>query len=322
MQEYTAATKPPRDWYIEEDIDWEALRSVYTLVCRFAAEAKLNPRPAMPAGIIGRDADNIRGMLALADACGSEISRRAREAFATLLEQQKAEAPEIVILRHAIEICDMLELERIKGTELDKELRRLDSPGANWSRYRGPGGDENEHPITAPERAELLRQSGIESKPMRPVGGGNLFRGYERSWFVEALREHEPVAPDDDAGPGRGRLRLITPALGFGLATSPILVTAFGQVPNSVVGAGLPGLVLACTALLALARRRRQQASCSPSPQPGWGVRAVTPSPCPDPPAWNAQRRPSGGRLCAECARACPAYPQALPALLSPLKAP
>jgi uncharacterized protein DUF3631 len=204
MQEYTAATKPPRDWYIEEDIDWEALRSVYTLVCRFAAEAKLNPRPAMPAGIIGRDADNIRGMLALADACGSEISRRAHEAFAILFEQQKAEAPEIVILRHAIEICDMLELERIKGTELDKELRKLDSPGANWSRYRGPGGDENEHPITAPERAELLRESGIESKPMRPVGGGKTFRGYERGWIVEALRKYEPAA----AAP---RLRLITP---------------------------------------------------------------------------------------------------------------
>jgi hypothetical protein len=43
-----------------------------------------------------------------------------------------------------------------------------------------------------------------------------------------------------------------------GFATSSILVNAFSQVPGSIVGAGLPGLILACGALLALARRRHQ----------------------------------------------------------------
>jgi hypothetical protein len=33
---------------------------------------------------------------------------------------------------------------------------------------------------------------------------------------------------------------------------------AFSQVPGPVVGAGLPGLIAACGALLALARRRRR----------------------------------------------------------------
>jgi Protein of unknown function (DUF3631) len=204
MQEYTAATKPPRDWYIEEDIDWEALRAGYTLVCRWVAKVKLNPRPVIPAGIIGRDADNIRGMLAVADDCGGEWPWRAREAFMILLEQQRAEDPVVVILRHGLAIFDMLEIERIKTTEFDKELRRLDEPGMDWSRYRGMGGDENEHPIRPPERAELLRESGIKTKVMKPLGGGKSFRGLERSWFVEALREYEPAA----AAP---RLRLIAP---------------------------------------------------------------------------------------------------------------
>ena len=122
-----------------------------------------------------------------------------------LLEQQKAESPEVVILRHGLVIFDTIELERIKSTEFNKELRRLDLPDANWNRYRGPGGDETAHPITIGEQAELLKEpGGIVSKPMRPVGGGKLFRGYERSWFVEALREHEPA-------PAEPRLRLITP---------------------------------------------------------------------------------------------------------------
>jgi hypothetical protein len=204
MQKYTKETRPPRNFHIEEEIDVEAFNSVYRLLCAWAAKAKLNPKPPMPLGVIARDEDNIRGLLAIADDCGGEWPGRAREALMVVLEQQKTESPEVAILRHGLVIFETLELERVKTTEFDKELRRLDLPGVNWSRYRGPGGDENEHPITASERADLLRESGIETKPMRPVGGGKLFRGLDRSWFEAALREHEPT-------PAAPRLRLITP---------------------------------------------------------------------------------------------------------------
>jgi hypothetical protein len=174
-----------------------------------------------------------------------------------MFEQQRAEDPVRVILRHALVIADeVLGQERFKGTDLDRELRRLDKPEMDWSRYRGLGGDEPEHPITARERAELLRESDVETKVMKPIGGGKPFRGLDRSWIVEALRKYDPPTPDDT---GRGRLRLITPVLGFGLAASPILVAAFSQVPGLVVGAGLPGLMMLGGALLALARRRRHQ---------------------------------------------------------------
>jgi hypothetical protein len=205
MRRYTKETMPPRNYRIKEEVDVEAFNAVYSLLCGWAPKAKLNPKPPMPPEIIARDADNFRGLLAVADDCGGEWPRRAREALMVLFEQQQAEDPAIVILRHGLAIFNLLEAERVKTTEFDKGLHRLDFPEMDWKRYRGPGGDAFEHPITAHERAELLRESGIETKVMKPLGGGKAFHGLDRSWFAEALRKHEPAAA---ATP---HLRLITP---------------------------------------------------------------------------------------------------------------
>jgi Protein of unknown function (DUF3631) len=208
MVKYTAATKPPLDYYIPEEVDVEAFDAVYRFMRAWAAKVKLDSKPAMPPGVMARDADNIRGLLAVADACGGEWPRRAREALMVLLEQQKAESPEVVIRRYGLVIFEMIELERIGSIHFNKELRKLDLD-FNFNRYCGPGGDEIAHPITISEQAELLREvpegwsSSIVSKLMRPAGGGKAFRGYERSWFVEDLREDEPT-------PAAPRLRLIT----------------------------------------------------------------------------------------------------------------
>jgi hypothetical protein len=204
MATYTEETKPGRNFYVEGELDIEAFNSIYSLIRRWAAEAELNPNPAMPAGVVTRYADNMRGLLSIADNCGPEWGKRAREAMTFLLTKERAEHPKVVILRHAIVICETLELERIPSLRMNKELRRLDLADANWNRYRGPSGGEYVHALTMSEQTALLKESGIEPKPMRPLGGGRLFRGYERSWFVEALRKYEPAA----ATP---HLRLITP---------------------------------------------------------------------------------------------------------------
>jgi Protein of unknown function (DUF3631) len=168
MEPYDEATKPECDY--NTDLDAEDLDAVYSFLRNYAQKVKLSPKPSMPAGMIRRFADNARGLLSIADSCGPEWGRRAREAVMFWFEQEKAERPEVLILHHTLAIMDTLEVDAIKSTVLDTELRRLDLPNAQWNRYRGPGGGEYAHPITAQERAGLLRKppSNIEPKGIRP----------------------------------------------------------------------------------------------------------------------------------------------------------
>jgi len=201
MQPYTAETKPEREY---DDSDLSDLNVVYSYLRKRFAELKLSLKPAMPPGVMRRFADNVCGILSIADSCGLECGRRAREAVAFLLEKEKAERPEVLILHHTLVVIDTLELDPIPARVVNRELLRLDLPGARWNRYRGPGGGEYAHPLRLDEQAKLFRKSSIASKLLRPSGGGKPFRGYRGEWIVEALREHGTAAP-------LARLRLITP---------------------------------------------------------------------------------------------------------------
>jgi hypothetical protein len=136
MEPYTEETKPERE-YTSED-DFRDLDAVYSYLRHWAAGATLNPKPAMPPGVIRRHADNVRGLLSIADSCGSEWGRRAREAVTFLLAKEKAERPQITMLRHGLAIFDALELDQIGSTRFNQELKRHDAPDARWTRYRGP----------------------------------------------------------------------------------------------------------------------------------------------------------------------------------------
>jgi uncharacterized protein DUF3631 len=207
MEGYTAETKPEREYYADDDVS--DLDNVYAYLRNWAASVKLDPKPAMPPGVLRRDADNVRGLLSIADSCGPEWGRRAREAVTFLFEKQKAERPEISPLRHGLAIFDAFELDQIGTIRLNKELRQLDLPDARWTRYRGPSGMDYAHPLELHEQATLLKKVGIESTRCRPPDGGKQFRGYKRAQFEEAWRKHCGAAPEE--GVGRPQLRLVKP---------------------------------------------------------------------------------------------------------------
>jgi len=198
MQPYTAETKPERDY---DNSDLTDLNAVYSYLHAWSSRAELNLKPSMPTEMLRRFGDNARGLISIADSCGPEWGRRAREAMTWLHEKQKAERPFVLILRHILVVIDQLELDPVPTLAVNRELRRLPLPDAQWDRYRGPEGDDAPHPLTIGEQAKLLAKSDVASRLLGPRG--KRFHAYRREWIVEALRQYDE--------PAALHLRLIAP---------------------------------------------------------------------------------------------------------------
>jgi hypothetical protein len=209
MSPYTEETKPERDFYERTNSDITELDYVYAYLRHWAKTVKLDPNPAMPPGVIRRFADNARGLLSIADSCGQEWGQKAREAITFLLAKEKSERPENRIVQHGLVIFEMLGLDQIGSVRFNKELRQLDLPDAQWTRYRGPSGMDYARPLEMHEQAFLLKKAGIRSMTLWPSGkrqDGNAFRGYKRAQFEDARRRYETA---NDAEPGRKYLKLV-----------------------------------------------------------------------------------------------------------------
>ena len=213
METYTEENQPERRYDSDNVSD---LDTVYVFVRNWARNVKLNLDPDTT-GLIHRFADNARGLLAVADACGPGWSKLARDAIMVFSDREKAEQPHYLIDKHGLAIFDAAGLDQpndVMSTVLfNRELRLLDLPDAHWSRYRGAGGMAYPHPITVPEQAALFRRkpNTVVSKSHWPAGkriaGSSSIKVYRRGDLEVSLRKHE--AAKERGGPP---LRLVTPA--------------------------------------------------------------------------------------------------------------
>ena len=158
MEQYTEETKPERHYDSNDVAD---LNLIYSYLRNFVRTVKLNPNPDTT-GLIRRFADNARGLLAIAEACGPDVAKLARDAIMVFSDREKTEQPHYLIVRDGITIFDAAGLDQasdvMSTVRFNRELRLLDLPDARWSRYRGAGGMAYPHPITVPEQAALFRR--------------------------------------------------------------------------------------------------------------------------------------------------------------------
>jgi hypothetical protein len=205
MEPYTEETRPERRYDSGDVGDFDA---VYAYLRHWARNVKLNLDPDTT-GQIRRFADNARGLLAVADSCGPEWGKLARDALMVFSDREKAEQPHFLIVKHGLAIFDALGLDRAgdiySTVQFNRELRLLDLPDARWSRYRGAGGMAYPHQITVPEQAALLRKrpNAITSKAHWPPGKripGTSLKVYRRGDFETALRKHEPAQKCTEPG--------------------------------------------------------------------------------------------------------------------------
>ena len=210
MEPYTAETKPEREF---DDTDVDDLNAVYIFLRHWAARVNLDPKPAMPPGVLRRFADNVKGLLAIADSCGEEWGCRAREAVTALLEKERAERPQIILIRHGLLIFEIYELDQIGSVRFNKELLRLDLPDARWTQYRGASGDGLSAPAPHGRAGRAAAgRSAFAPRACWPPGHdrGNAFAATSAPHFEEARRKYDVAAPEE-AELRRERLRLVRP---------------------------------------------------------------------------------------------------------------
>jgi hypothetical protein len=84
MEPYTEETQPERRYDSSDVADLDA---VYSYLRNWAPKVKLNPNPDTT-GLIHRDADNARGLLAIADACGPDWAKLVRDAIMVFSDRE------------------------------------------------------------------------------------------------------------------------------------------------------------------------------------------------------------------------------------------
>jgi hypothetical protein len=184
------------------------LNATYQHIRHWIQHAKLNNNPDMPPEVRGREADNWRPLISIADACSPAWGALAREAAIALSQSDHDEDIGVTALHHIRAIFGTGSLERIASKELVSAMINLPEADGIWGEYRGPNGDRRPRKLSQTALAELLRPFGIRPRTMWPPDrdtSTKSFRGYLREDFEGAWRDY----CDCGAGSRGPRLQLV-----------------------------------------------------------------------------------------------------------------
>jgi hypothetical protein len=171
--------------------DTADLDIVYRHILHFVRRTQLNADPEMPSELRGRQADNWRPLLSIADACGPTWSALAREAAIAFARADRDEDVGVTLLHHVREVFDAsgIGIDRIASKQLVMDLIGLDDADNMWAEYRGVHGTEQPRKLTQGKLALLLRPFGIRPRNFWPPNRTTTtksHRGYFRSDFEAA----------------------------------------------------------------------------------------------------------------------------------------
>jgi hypothetical protein len=167
------------------------LDRVYMQVRDWAHSVKLNPNPKLPPELRGRDADNWRPLIAIADAFGPELGRIARTAAVLFAQDRREEDVIVILLRDIRTVFDTRGIDRISHKALLAALLELEEAG--WPEYCGLKGDRPPHKLRPNELRAMLRSLGIQTRsiwPQKGRPGDASLKGYYRSDFEAYWRAY------------------------------------------------------------------------------------------------------------------------------------
>jgi hypothetical protein len=116
------------------------LNFVYSNLVVWAREANLNRDPPLPVGLRGRQADNWRPLIAVADSCGPAWGAEARAAAIEFARGYHDEDIPILLLRDIRDIFDGRGVDRMFSKSLVEALKQMDD--APWSEWRDLHGNQ------------------------------------------------------------------------------------------------------------------------------------------------------------------------------------
>jgi hypothetical protein len=162
---------------------------------KWAATCSLAREPEMPPQLHGRQGDNWRTLISIADDLGH--GEAARAAAIALCAGRIDEDPGVVLLIDIRNIFDAFGVDRISSKALVAALVAIED--GLWHDWRGMRDDLPPHKLNQSELARLLKPFGIWPRtvwPAQRLPGSKSNSGYRRSQFEASWGAYCPPAAD------------------------------------------------------------------------------------------------------------------------------